>query len=310
MSAPVKLISFAAVLALAFGVAAVAGDAIGPEPKADQSIAHDGTAGEGAGHGSTDEGAGHGPADEGAGHGSTGGGDAAEAGSQPVRGLAVAEAGLRLVVDDTELSRGKTELLRFRIVDDRDETVQEFEVEHERRMHLIVVRRDMTGFQHLHPEQDADGSWSVSVELSQPGSYRVFADFSRSGTRYTLASDLGVNGAAYLRDLPPAETTADAGDGYEVRREPGELSFTVRRDGEPVRVEPYLGAGGHLVALREGDLAFLHVHPVEHAEDEGTGHSDAIAFEATFPTSGRYRLFLQFKHEGTVRTAAFTEEVR
>ena len=77
-----------------------------------------------------------------------------------------------------------------------------------------------------------------------------------------------------------------------------ELRFEVTRDGEPVTTEPYLGAGGHLVALREGDLAFLHVHP-----------TDGLGFMATFPSPGRYRLFVQFKHEGEVRTAAFTQVV-
>jgi Cu+-exporting ATPase len=43
-----------------------------------------------------------------------------------------------------------------------------------------------------------------------------------------------------------------------------ELGFIVSKDGRPVHTEPYLGAGGHLVALREGDLAFLHVHPTGH----------------------------------------------
>jgi hypothetical protein len=72
-----------------------------------------------------------------------------------------------------------------------------------------------------------------------------------------------------------------------------------------VRTQPYLGAGGHLVALREGDLAFLHVHPMP------AGHgADDVSFAATFPTAGRYRLFLQFRHEGRVRTAAFTQAVR
>jgi oxalate decarboxylase/phosphoglucose isomerase-like protein (cupin superfamily) len=66
-----------------------------------------------------------------------------------------------------------------------------------------------------------------------------------------------------------------------------------------VKTEPYLGAGGHLVALREGDMAFLHVHPMD----------DGAHFAATFPTAGRYRLFLQFKHEGQVQTVAFTQEV-
>jgi hypothetical protein len=73
----------------------------------------------------------------------------------------------------------------------------------------------------------------------------------------------------------------------------------VTRDGRPVAVEPYLGAKGHLVALRQGDLAFLHVHPDE----------SSLRFMAEFPTAGRYRLFLQFKTQGRVHTAAFTQEV-
>jgi hypothetical protein len=73
----------------------------------------------------------------------------------------------------------------------------------------------------------------------------------------------------------------------------------VTRGGAPVALQDYLGARGHLVALRRGDLAFLHVHPDE----------DSLAFEATFPTAGSYRLFLQFKVGGRVHTAAFTQEV-
>lgn len=75
---------------------------------------------------------------------------------------------------------------------------------------------------------------------------------------------------------------------------------TVRREGEVVGdIADYLGAKGHLVALRDGDLAYLHVHP-----DEGR-----LLFEAEFPTAGRYRLFLQFAHSGEVRTAALTLDV-
>ena len=109
--------------------------------------------------------------------------------------------------------------------------------------------------------------------------------------------------------LPAPAATAVSDGGYDVRLDagdagPGEeadLRFTITRNGEPVRTEPYLGAGGHLVALREGDLAFLHVHPTS---------DDAVQFAATFPTAGRYRLFLQFQHEGQVQTVAFTHEVR
>jgi hypothetical protein len=69
-------------------------------------------------------------------------------------------------------------------------------------------------------------------------------------------------------------------------------------------LEPYLGARGHLVALREGDLAFLHVHPAD-----ATTIGSSISFHAALPSAGRYRLFLQFQHHGVVHTAAFTLEV-
>jgi hypothetical protein len=172
-------------------------------------------------------------------------------------------------------------------------------------MHVIVARRDLTGFQHLHPTQAADGSWTVSLKLDDPGAYRLFADFSRGGRPVTLATDLRVDGPADLRALPAPAALASSGD-YDVRLDSGspragreaELRFTVTRDGVPVHTEPYLGAGGHLVALREGDLAFLHVHPTE-----------GVSFEATFPTPGAYRLFLQFKHDGGIHTVAFTQEV-
>jgi hypothetical protein len=75
--------------------------------------------------------------------------------------------------------------------------------------------------------------------------------------------------------------------------------FDVTRDGRRVAVQQYLGAKGHLVALRQGDLAFLHVHPDE----------NSLRFMARFPTAGAYRLFLQFQIEGRVHTAAFTQEV-
>jgi hypothetical protein len=291
VSATTRLVAFVAALAVLFGGAALAGAAIGPE--ADEGVAstepdehNDMT--------STTE-----PA-PGA-HGESGA-------ARPVRGLAVAEDGLRVVVDDPELRRGRAEELRFRIVGEDGATVRDFDVEHEKRMHLILARRDLTGFQHLHPEQASDGSWRTNVRIDEPGSYRLFADFSHDGEAQTLATDLRVDGAADLRPLPKPAATAVSDGGYDLQLEagharPGEeadLRFTLRKDGVPVETEPYLGAGGHLVALREGDLAFLHVHPMD----------DSVRFAATFPTEGRYRLFLQFQHDGQVQTVAFTQEVR
>jgi hypothetical protein len=156
----------------------------------------------------------------------------------------------------------------------------------------------MTGFQHLHPTENAAGEWTVPATLRDAGAYRVFADFSVGGKPHTLAGDLTVDGDIRSRRLPPPTKSVEV-DGLRVTRSDSGLGFTVTRGGKPVQVQEYLGARGHLVALREGDLAFLHVHPDE----------DRLRFMATFPTSGRYRLFLQFKTDGRVHTAAFTQEV-
>lgn len=230
----------------------------------------------------------------------------AEMAAQAVRGLAVSDDGLTLRLARTAATPGRLFQLAFRIVDRRGRTVRDFDVEHTKRMHFIVVRRDMTGFQHLHPTQAADGTWSVPVTLRDAGTYRVFADFSVSGKPHTLADDLAADGTVRSRALPVPVRSVDV-DGLRVKLTEGasragaesRLAFDVTRDGKPVAVEQYLGAKGHLVALRQGDLAFLHVHPDE----------SSLRFMAEFPTAGRYRLFLQFKSEGRVHTAAFTQEV-
>jgi len=243
--------------------------------------------------------------------------------AQAPAGLAVAEGGYLLRLGPTFLARGEDGELRFSIVDARGEAITDFDELHERRLHLIVVRRDGTDFRHLHPEMDAAGSWTTPVEFAAPGVYRAFADFSVGGEPHTLASDLFVSGGEFEARPFPAPVPLDSTDGYDVRlqadqRLAGEsslLTFAVSKDGEEVDdLAPYLGAKGHLVALREGDLAFLHAHPEEadgehgHAGDSGAGANE-IAFAASFPTAGDYRLYLQFRHAGSVRTAQFTISV-
>jgi hypothetical protein len=172
-------------------------------------------------------------------------------------------------------------------------------------MHLILVRRDLTGFQHLHPRMQAGGTWEAEAAPLAPGSYRVFADFE-AGDRHTLGTDIAVPGSFAGRPFPAPSATATAG-AYKVTLDAeslrtggeNELRFEVSRDGRPVEVGTYLGARGHLVILREGDLAYLHNHADE----------DELAFESGFPSVGRYGAYLQFSVDGTVQTAVFTLEV-
>jgi hypothetical protein len=218
----------------------------------------------------------------------------------------------------------RMQTLTFQIVDAAGRPVTRFARTHEKLLHLIVVRHDLTGYQHVHPSLRAQGVWTVPLTLPKPGQYRAFADFATPQSGYTLSVDLVAAGR-----YTPSRLASPAGmanvDGYTVtleaqaRVEGGVwvalLGFQVDRNGRPVMdLEPYLGAKGHLVALRAGDLAYSHVHPQDQMGSPGHGHGSSssagsgnqVGFQVRFPGSGSYRLFLQFQRGGHVHTAAFS----
>ncbi|MFF2087040.1 hypothetical protein ACFVVM_24970 [Nocardia sp. NPDC058176] len=190
----------------------------------------------------------------------------------------------------------------------------EFDPIHDRELHLIVARRELTGFWHVHPRREADGTWVIRLELPEAGAYRVFTDIAPRalGRTITLGADLAIAGHYAPQPVPAVGRTAEV-DGYEVtvdgelRAEGDLLTLTVRKDGAPVTdLQPYLAAFGHLVILRAGDLAYVHVHPNGEPGDGITPAGPEITFHTAVPGPGTYRLFLDFRHEDTVRTAAFT----
>ncbi|MFE8922803.1 hypothetical protein [Streptomyces rochei] len=231
-------------------------------------------------------------------------------------GLQISEKGYTLDLATPRVTAGQKAELRFTVRDADGDAVTAYQREHDKEMHLIVASRDLVTYRHLHPTRAADGTWSTPVDLPSAGGYRVFADFTPAGKdarNLTLGADLAASGRYEPARLPAPDRTATT-DGYRVALsgslrpgEPGELTLRVSRDGKPVTdLQPYLGAYGHLVALRSGDLAYLHVHPNGEPGDGTTEPGPAISFTATAPSTGTYRLFLDFKHEGEVRTAAFT----
>lgn len=215
---------------------------------------------------------------------------------------------------------------RFSIVDDLGTTVKDFAVVHEKLMHVIVVRADLTNFQHVHPEFDeATGEFTLpALSFPEDGPYRVFADFAPRSAQLgadgqplgvTLLEDVTVGELARYTPQPLVEgqkTTTFQGYNVRLTTAPtpivagGEvrLSFDISGGDRPVSdLEPYLGALGHAVVLREGDLEFLHTHALSDKADKQTG---TIDFAVTLPTPGRYKVFAQFQYQGEVITADFT----
>jgi hypothetical protein len=282
MNVGAKLGAYGIGLALIFGVAAGAGKVIGPDNT---------------------------PAPAAAGHE-----DMAAEGEQVPGGLQIASDGYRLQPVTSSLAVGAPRTFAFRVLGPSGAALTSYATTHDRDLHLIVVRRDLSGFQHVHPTLGSDGTWSIPLSVAAPGQYRVFADFQPSGRAegLTLGADVAAPGDYRPRPLPVPSPTATVDD-YQVTLDgqlhPGSastLTLTVRKGGVPVTdLQPYLGAYGHLVALRDGDLAFLHVHPQESAIA-----GPAVTFVAEVPSAGAYRLFLDFQHGGVVHTAAFTAEAR
>ncbi|WP_245720907.1 hypothetical protein [Nocardia pseudovaccinii] len=229
-------------------------------------------------------------------------------------GLLISQDGYTIDLAETIIRPGEFDF-RFRILGPDGRAVTEYGDLHDRELHLIVAKRELTGFWHVHPVRDADGIWSVRLNLADAGAYRVFTDIAPRalGKTITLGADLAVAGAYNPQPTPEPARTFTV-DGYEVALDgaliPGEgrlLTLTVSKNGEPVTdLQPYLAAFGHLVVLRAGDLAYVHVHPNGTPGDSVTTPGPEITFHTAVPGPGTYRLFLDFKHADTVHTAGFT----
>ncbi|MGV9454076.1 hypothetical protein [Streptomyces sp. NPDC003635] len=291
MHAGLKIAAFATGLAATFGTAYGVGKGVGPVEDDPAPARHESHSGASA----SPEGA---------------------EGEKPAGGLQISEGGYTLDLKTPTVAAREPADLRFVIRDNSGRAVTAYQREHDKELHLIVASRDLVTYRHLHPTRAADGTWSTPVDLPRAGGYRVFADFTpakKGAENLTLGADLAASGAYRPKDLPEPKATAEV-NGYEVRLEGGlrpgaasELKLSVSRDGKPVTdLQPYLGAYGHLVALRSGDLAYLHVHPNGEPGDGTTEPGPGVSFTATAPSNGTYRLFLDFKHDGEVHTAAFT----
>ncbi|MEV0807637.1 copper resistance protein CopC [Micromonospora sp. NPDC050200] len=229
-------------------------------------------------------------------------------------GTLVSAGGYTLQPVRRSQSAGVSVDYRFRIVGADRQAATRFTVVHDKPLHLVVVGRDLTSYQHLHPTMAPDGTWSVPLKLTRAGGYRIYADFSLAGTDSSplplvLGVDHDVPGAHTPAALPPAQPQAVVGpftvsmDGTPTVGVATPMVFRVNRTGAPAQLQRYLGAYGHLVVVREGDLGYVHVHPEQELVD------GAVKVWLTAPSAGRYRAFFDFQVDGKVHTAQYTINV-
>ncbi|WP_067489794.1 hypothetical protein [Actinomadura hibisca] len=300
MNTATKLGAFTLGLAAVFGGAVGVGNLTGPVG----STAEASSGGHGGDHGTTK----NGKSGKSGKHG-------ADTPTPVPGGLQVSQDGYTLTPATTTVRPGEKTDFRFTVTGRDGKPVTDYQPLHGKKLHLIVARRDLSGFQHLHPVEAGGGVWSIPLTLPTAGTYRFFTDIKPAGAaqQLTLGTDVVAPGNYEPAALPKAEQVAKV-DGYEVKLNgiltPGrtsKLTLSVSKDGEPVTdLQPYLEAYGHLVALRDRDLAYLHVHPDGEPGDGKTSPGPDITFYAEVPSTGAYRLYLDFQHAGKVRTAEFT----
>ncbi len=240
---------------------------------------------------------------------------------------------------------GKPTTLNIRIVNaGTRKLVRAFELTHEKRMHFLLVSEDMAWFSHEHPELGKDGVFRLRTTFPRPGRYHLYADFTPAdGDNQILTMPFSVGGtgtpivaASAARPLKPDTTLTRRFDDLRIsvaiqpktlrREQSAIITYTIRdSQGRPVRnIEPYLGAMGHLMAIRQDGREVVHTHalhavtPGNEVKEAGelhltpamsTASGPAFSFKVSLPTAGIYRVWAQFQRRGKVITVPFTFRV-
>ncbi|SOC21919.1 hypothetical protein SAMN05880501_11390 [Ureibacillus xyleni] len=191
-----------------------------------------------------------------------------------------------------------------------------FAIVHEKQMHLLAISKDLSSFQHLHPEYKREGEFKVSTHFPHSDTYKLFADFMPEGGAQQLKSfEIQVGNEKSISQIKLDEdlnkTIKDLAFELKfdslVANHDINMTFTItKKDGkEPItQLEPYLGSAGHVVIVSEDLKKFLHVHPTD---EKITG--PIVSYMTSFPEPGIYKIWGQFKYKGAVYTVPFVIQV-
>jgi hypothetical protein len=207
--------------------------------------------------------------------------------------------------------------LTIEIQDKNGKAIDKFDTVHEKQMHLIVVSKDLSFFNHIHPEYKGNGQFTITTTFPTAGEFKVIADFTPNGMGtmnksqwFTVQGNTSASTAIH-----PDATLTKVIDGKEVTLSFDQLmankelkmNFNIKNaetKQDITDLQPYLGAVGHVVILSQDAEDYLHVHPI----DEKAKGPDAT-FMTTFPHSGVYKIWGQFQQNGKVFTVPFIVKV-
>ncbi|WP_166242991.1 hypothetical protein [Paenibacillus turpanensis] len=195
--------------------------------------------------------------------------------------------------------------------------ITEFEDVHVDKMHLIVISRDLSVFQHIHPHLKENGEFMITTRFPKGGDYQLISTFVPTGMgkgKPAIVNKQWVHVEGEAPTAPPIQPDKELTkvvDGKKIS-----LSFNKRKAGETVQLtyrfedaqtkkpihdlEFYIGSKGHVVIMSEDSTSYIHTHPNDEAS---TGPE--LEFDANFPKSGKYKIWAEFQREGKVFLVSF-----
>ena len=206
---------------------------------------------------------------------------------------ATTNGGYTLVADSVTDSAATFLLQHMGMVVTRYQTV------HEAKLHNIVVRPDLSGFQHIHPTIGDDGRWTTPFDPTT--TWHLVFEMSPEGVSSPIVVTYDTKGAGATTSTVPLPAPNDQVFVKDLLVTRVGLDFKVqRKDGSPATgFEDYLGMPAHLITIRSSDLAYAHLHPAMRMASE-------FMFSTKLPAAGTYEVFLQFGYQGEVITVPFT----
>jgi hypothetical protein len=212
------------------------------------------------------------------------------------------------------------------------EPVKQFDIIHDKLMHLIIVNReDLSHFAHIHPKLNNEtGVFNITHTFSKAGKYKMWIDAKPKGgiQQILIAFPFNVEGQPVhtpttiaheqtrvknvVADEQSYQVTLNCQPEHLIAGRDIKMTFEITdANGKPIsNLEPLMAAGGHCVIIGADAREFLHVHPAEEIENISSWQGGpSVSFLAHFPKPGLYRAWGQFQHEGRLITADFTFEV-
>jgi len=202
--------------------------------------------------------------------------------------------------------------------------IEEFEISHDKLMHIIIVGEDLSYFAHIHPMLETSSSnFTINHTFPESGNYKIWIDFKpKDGSQTIVAFKLNVTGNPrhnlismvndnqYTKNIV-GKHQVSLSIPKEIRtNDYVDITFSILDAFEnPITdLEPLMGAGGHSVIVSQDVRQFLHVHPSEVVQSNWRG-GPAVSFKTKFTYPGLYKVWGQFQHHGKVITADFILEV-